>query len=97
LDAVIDTGFNGALTLPLEIIRSLSLIRRAPRSLDLADGSTVILDMYKANIGWNGGAQDILVFAAEGDALIGMALLTGYNLTVDVIIGGRVSITKLQD
>jgi predicted aspartyl protease len=45
VSAVIDTGFNGSLTLPLSVIVKLGLARRAPRQATLADGSVVILEV----------------------------------------------------
>ena len=94
--AVIDTGFNGSLTLPLSVIRQLGLPLRAPRQATLADGSVVVLEVYKGHIAWNGEARNILVFAAEGDALIGMALLQGHVLRIEVVDGGTVHIEPLR-
>ena len=47
IEAVMDTDFNGALTLPLDIIHSLQLQRRAPRQATLADGSVTSLDTFQ--------------------------------------------------
>lgn len=84
------------MALPMRLIRDLNLPRRTPRIGVLADGSTVVMEMYKADISWNGGARNILVFAAEGDPLIGMALLTGYKVTLEVVVGGTVTIETLS-
>jgi clan AA aspartic protease len=54
VEAIIDTGFDGWLTLPSPIISSLDLMwRRRGRAL-LADGSESIFDIYEATIIWDG-------------------------------------------
>jgi predicted aspartyl protease len=44
--AVIDTGYNGYLTLPSDLITDLGLPFAGYRSGTLADGSTVVLNVY---------------------------------------------------
>ena len=41
-DAVIDTGFNGALTLPQEWIDALGLPRSGEQNVSLADGRVTV-------------------------------------------------------
>ncbi len=43
---VIDTGYNGALTLPLAIIQALDLRQGASREVTLGDASRQIFDYY---------------------------------------------------
>lgn len=96
MDVVVDTGFNGALTLPTGIIGMLGLpFRRTGRAL-LADGSEVLFDVYEAIVDWDGQARRISVDAAETDPLLGMALLEGYELRVQGRYGGGVSIAPLS-
>lgn len=96
MDVVVDTGFNGALTLPTGIIGMLGLpFRRTGRAL-LADGSEVLFDVYEAIVDWDGQARRISVDAAETDPLLGMALLEGYELRVQGRNGGGVSIAPLS-
>jgi hypothetical protein len=45
---------------------------------------------------WCGHTVEVLAVEADGGSLIGMALLRGHRLTVDVIDGGNVSIEKLS-
>ena len=46
VDAVIDTGFNGFLTLPRTMVQTLQLPLAGNRRVTLGDGSTVVLDLY---------------------------------------------------
>ena len=95
IDAVIDTGYNGALTLPLALIEECGLPwRRRGRAL-LADGGEIIFDTYEATVIWDGQPRRIAVDAAEADPLVGMTLLQGYELTMHVVEGGDVIIRAI--
>jgi clan AA aspartic protease len=93
--AVIDTGFDGLLTLPPALIATLGLVwRRRGRAL-LADGSDSLFDIYEAIIDWDGEPRRIAVDEADIDPLVVMSLLSGYELIVQAIAGGTVTIQPL--
>lgn len=95
IDAVIDTGFDGALTLPPALISILGLVwRRRGRAL-LADGSESVFDIYEAIVVWDGEPRRIAVDAADTDPLVGMGLMYGYDLRIQVVDGGTVTIEAL--
>jgi predicted aspartyl protease len=53
IEAVVDTGFNGHLTIPPNLIKALDLQwRRRGRAL-LADGTESLFDIYEANVLWD--------------------------------------------
>jgi clan AA aspartic protease len=95
LEAVIDTGFDGALTLPPALITGLGLPwRRRGRAL-LADGNESLFDVYEATVVWDGTPRRVAVDAVDIDALVGMRLLDGYELLVQVVVGGQVIVKAL--
>lgn len=94
LEAVIDTGFNDFLTLPPSIVTALGLPFAAPARATLADGSVVTMQYHHARVKWDGTPRSILVLAADGGPLVGMALLYGYDLFVETVDGGAVTITQ---
>ena len=95
IETVIDTGFNGYLTLPPDLIAALGLpFRRNGRAL-LGDGSTVTFDIHEAVILWGGRPRRIVVDAADTDPLLGMALLYGHELNLQVVEGGDAVIRPL--
>ena len=61
----------------------------------LANGTEDQCDIYTATVIWDGRPQNILVEAAETDPLIGMALLYGYDVRMQVVEGGGVTIEAL--
>ena len=57
VDAVLDTGFNGFLTLPSHVVRTLRLPFVGHRRATLGDGSIVVLDLYLATVlSWTSSA-----------------------------------------
>jgi clan AA aspartic protease len=95
IEAMIDTGFNGALTLPFPLVAGLGLTRRGQEFALLADGSSRSFDLYEAVIDWDGAPRSVVVLAADGAPLVGMDLLRHYEVTIRVIPGGAVTITAL--
>ena len=95
VDTVIDTGFNGFLSLPSTIIATLNLPWSASDIVTLGDGSQTLFDIYTAMVIWDGKYREIDIAASETEPLLGMALLYGYRLQVDNIEGGIVKIEEL--
>jgi clan AA aspartic protease len=52
IEAIIDTGFDGWLSLPSSLVAGLGLVwHRRGRAL-LADGSESVFDIYEAKVDW---------------------------------------------
>ena len=97
IDAMVDTGLNGWLTLPSEIIDRLQLHYYSRGRAELADGSQRAFDVFEANVNWDGAVRRILVYHADAEPLIGMELLSGYRLKIDVEHEGAVTIQRLVE
>jgi clan AA aspartic protease len=97
VQAVVDTGFTGELTLPPRLVTRLALRWDHAEHGILADGSETDLDVYEATALWDGSPRVVTVGAIEGVPLIGMTLLDGYELRVVVRSGGTVTIRSLND
>ena len=92
IEAVVDTGFNGYLTLPPGLVADLGLLRVSTGSGILADGSVVRFDIHSCTMPWDGQQRRVRVNVADTTPLVGMRLLDGHRLCVDVEDGGRVVI-----
>ena len=92
VEAVVDTGFNGYLTLPPMLMEDLELPVVGDGEAVLADGSEAAFDVYGVTVLWDGQPMYVETGAVGVDPLVGMALLDGHNLNIDVENGGRVLI-----
>ncbi len=95
VDAVIDTGFNGYLTLPPMLVADLGLPVVGDGEAVLADGSQAAFDVYGVTVLWNGQSRHVETGAVGVDPLVGMSLLDSHNLNIDVRDGGRVAIQAI--
>jgi clan AA aspartic protease len=95
VDAIVDSGFAGSLTLPIDVIESLGLVRQSGGGGVLADGTIRHFDLYAANVDWDGELRLILVSAIGDEALLGMRLLEGHELRIAITEDGIVEITRL--
>lgn len=57
--------------------------------------SNVLLPVYHATILWNGKERTVQVLAAGERPLIGTALLDGYELVIQCMEGGLVTVEEL--
>ncbi|MCT7960653.1 clan AA aspartic protease [Laspinema sp. D1] len=94
-EAIIDTGFNGWLSLPSDLITQLNLRwKRRGRAL-LGDGSECVFNVYEAVVVWDGKLLTIPVDEADSEPLVGMSLMDGYQLVVQVVPGGLVELSPV--
>jgi clan AA aspartic protease len=95
IDAIVDTGFTGFLSLPLETIHELGLRYYGSEEGLLGDGSLCTFDIYTGMVIWDGQRRRIEINAAETTPLVGMSLLKGYRYQMDTIVGETVTISSL--
>jgi clan AA aspartic protease len=91
----LDTGFAGTLTLPPDVIAALGLQRVGLQPSLLADHTRVLLDIYRLTILWDGEELDIETLEMDGAPLLGMALLEGFDVRIQVTENGLVTIERL--
>ena len=92
IEAVVDTGYNGFLTLPPALVAELDPPFVTSGEATLADGSAISFDIYLVTLEWDGRPRQIEADIAETTPLVGMRLLAGHDLLVEVENGGRVVI-----
>jgi len=95
VEAVIDTGYTASLTLPPAVVAALGLRWQRIDRFNLADGSECIFDVYLAKVLWDGRLRQITVEEADADPLIGMNLMRGFELKMQVRYRGNVTIKRL--
>ncbi|MGI8980930.1 MAG: hypothetical protein ACR2FY_17015 [Pirellulaceae bacterium] len=96
VEAVLDTGFTGELTLPASLIEGLGLEFDGSRYAVLGDGSEILLDNYLGQIMWHGRPRRIAILESEGGPLVGMELLEGSDVALRVQPDGKVAIEEFE-
>ena len=97
VSAVLDTGFNGFLTLPSTLVNELDLVYVGHAVGTLADGTSAIMERYRAIVEWHERSKPVYVLGGDGGPLLGMALLEGNRLAGEIIAGGAVTISALDE
>ncbi|HEX7530000.1 MAG TPA: hypothetical protein VF333_02570, partial [Pyrinomonadaceae bacterium] len=83
-ECVIDTGFDGALILPLAVAERLRLPIVARLVFELVGGARMSADVALGEIEWLGTRISVEVIISESnDALIGTEMFEGAMLVVD--------------
>ncbi len=95
LDFVIDTGFNGYLTLPVQAVSSMNLPSYSSTPIKLADGSEALSAIHLATVVWDDVEKIVLVLASGYKPLLGTAMMEGYHLEIDFEDNGLVSLEKI--
>ena len=75
IQAVVDTGFNGFLTLPIDVLHTSGAAAAGTRRAELGDGNLVEMDVYFVKVKWHDEVREVLALQAEATPLVGMSLL----------------------
>lgn len=89
-ECVVDTGFEGDLTLPRSLVAKLE--RLSPyetRSFALADGSLRELLICYIELQWDDEPRSVEVLVTDGHPLLGMVLMDGLYIGIDNHSGGE--------
>ena len=92
IEAVVDTGFSGFLTLPTAVAAELELPFAYVGQAFLANDDEVSFDVHEVTVLWDGQPRPIKADATGSTPLVGMLLLDGHDLNIQVREGGRVVI-----
>ena len=96
VEFVVDTGFDGFLALPATVIQRLGLERYGSTRVTFANGQQELCNTWHCRIRWHDQPRDIVIFESRGELLLGMALLEGSQLTIQVRVDGAVVIEELN-
>ena len=94
IEALLDTGFSGDLTLRADTISRLGLEYADRIPVILGDGQEIEMSVYRGFAQWLGQVRTIDVIAADGQELFGMSLLAGGKITIRARPGGEVLIEE---
>ena len=95
IEFVVDTGYTGYLSLPLDVILSMKLPFEYDLPANLADDSEILVPVHAATILWNGVEVTTRVLAVGRRPLLGTAMLDGHELLAQFAEGGLVTVDVL--
>ena len=96
IKAVVDTGFDGWLSLPRSLIRELEFPWHRRGLAELADGSESVFDIHRGTVVWDRRQRQISIDACDTTPLVGMRLLAEYELLLPVRKKSRFVIRPLS-
>jgi clan AA aspartic protease len=96
VEFIVDTGFEGFLTLPLDLVVKFDLPYVAKIQANLADNSQVATNAHAVKIVWDGIERDVIVLAMGRRPLVGTALLEDCHLSIDFCEGGTVIVDEIM-
>ncbi len=91
IDAIINTTFGGFLGLPSSMIDMLGLKSIPPDSSESMSESC-----YQATVLWDDERRLIPVNVVMGEPIVGMGLLQGYSLQIQVTQHGLVTVDRIR-
>ena len=94
-EAVVDTGFDGYLSLLPFQIRDLGLGPALLVDMVLANDVEIQVNSYEGIALWGGERRPVRILEAEGTPLIGISLLWGSLLNAEIIDNGDVTVSRL--
>jgi clan AA aspartic protease len=94
---VLDTGYSGTLALPEAFCEQLALVWDRSQPATLANGTSIIVDVYLGRMSWSGPEKIVEVLAVEGEPLVGLVALEGYRVCLDVAEGGSVIVEGMAE
>ena len=96
IEARLDTGFSGDLTLPQIAIAQLGFpVATRSGHYTIGSGAMATFTAYEGKMQWRNDVRSIVVLESEILPVVGVGLLWGNNLSVDFVIGGAVAIREL--
>ena len=95
IEFVVDTGFVGFLALPPAAVAALGLPFIRSLAANLADDSSVMMDVHDATIVWGGAEREVEVLATGRRPLLGTLVLDAHELTVQFAEGGIVLVEPI--
>ena len=94
-DAMVDTGFDGSVVMPLHLLDGMGFAPMNGTQITLADGETKQAPTYSGTATVGGITKPVRIIALpRTEALIGMLFLDGLQLTVNAWPGGNVVIRR---
>ena len=95
VEFIVDTGFDGDLSLPENLLVRLQSTFLQDRYVMLADGSMSLRSVYRVMLEWDEQTRLVEIVTLENAPLLGIQLMDGKLLQAEMTDGGEVSLENL--
>lgn len=92
VELVLDTGFQGFLSLPRSILNRVGGVAVGEQVTRLANGSIDTVPEYRVLVDWDGEIREMEAIAYENNPLLGMMAVEGCHVDMEASEGGEVLI-----
>ena len=92
VEFIVDTAFDGDLSLPNSLIARLDVEFATERLLQMVDGTIIKRYAYLIDLDCNQGTRPTEIMALENAPLLGAVLMDESHVDLDMRSGGEVSI-----
>lgn len=92
VEFIVDTGFDGYLTLPADLVRHLAVQPFGPQTQMLADGTQIECPVCYITLLWDNEPREVEVLILGRTPLLGTLFLQNCHLDIDLSEGGDVII-----
>lgn len=96
VEFIVDTGFEGDLTLPRSLMQRIGARPLFHTLRSLADGTLRECPLFDLVLDWLGEAREAQVLVLENKPLLGSMLFEGCQLFIDFREGGDVTIERSE-
>ncbi|MBV9848174.1 MAG: hypothetical protein JO250_00660 [Armatimonadetes bacterium] len=95
IEFILDTGFEGHLSLPGTVVDTLDATYLGDRPVAFADGAVRTRPFYQIMLEWQDELRPVEIIALDGKPLLGVELMEGSFLQAEMRDGGEVSLEPL--
>ncbi len=97
MEALLDSGFTGAVSLPLRVVEESDLTWSGEHSVTLGDASEVGVDLYEGIVEFAGGRYRCAILCTGDVPTVGMHLMQEARICFEAVPGGTVSLASIDD
>lgn len=95
LRVILDTGFDGSLTLPPVLAEAFGLVAANEEAILVGGDEQQLVPTYEATIGWDGQQRSVTVYGLDTHPVIRMRLIYGYDVHFHAVDGGTAALIRL--
>ena len=97
MEALLDSGFTGAVSLPLRVIKELNLTWSGEHSVTLGDASEVGVDLYEGIVEFAGSRYRCAILSTGDVPTVGMHLMQEARICFEAVPGGVVTLASIDE